>query len=157
MADCWQGGLASSTPKVADGAVSQQLSRTPKSKCGRVPSRIGLKGNLLHGEEREDSTPSYVLMEAITARAVLMKRQSQQAEIAQFEKEKRGGKRRRCSQALNGGFRYEERFGTWAKAQGYDEENHFTPASVSPDWAAAVQFVNETLVVGCRRTLLACG
>lgn len=87
--------------------VSQQLSRTPKSTCSRVPGRRDLKGNLMHGEEREVSTPSYVLMDAITASAVLMKRQSQQAEIAQFKKEKRGGKRRRCSQALNGGFRYE--------------------------------------------------
>ena len=72
--------------------VSQQLSRTPKSTCSRVPGRRDLKGNLMHGEEREVSTPSYVLMDAITASAVLMKRQSQQAEIAQVKKEKKGRK-----------------------------------------------------------------
>ena len=93
----------------------------------------------MHGEEREVSTPSYVLMDAITASAVLMKRQSQQAEIAQFKKEKRGGKRSRCSQALNGGFRYESDLAHGPKRKVTDEENHFTPASVFPDWAAAVQ------------------
>ena len=80
----------------------------------------------MHGEEREVSTPNSVLMDAITA-------------SAQFKKEKRGGKRRRCSQALNGGFRYESDLAHGPKRKVTDEENHFTPASVSPDWAAAVQ------------------
>lgn len=93
----------------------------------------------MHGEEREVSAPNYDLMEALTASAVLMRRQLRQAKTAQVEKVKKRGKSCRWSQSLNGGFRYEERSGTWAKAQGYDEENHLTPASVSPDWAVAVQ------------------
>lgn len=39
VAERWQSGLANSTPKVADGAVSRRSSRTPKSMCSRVPGR----------------------------------------------------------------------------------------------------------------------
>ena len=56
-------------------ALYRNSCREHQSRCaGEYRAGEELKGNLLHGEEREVSTPNYGLMEAITASAVLMKR-----------------------------------------------------------------------------------